>query len=74
MDVQDTKTRILAAYKLLTEETTTQEKFESVRTLIKGIHPRVDAHLEKTSQALVHLERKKIWLLRKSLYSHKTIV
>lgn len=52
MDVQDTKTRILTAYKLLSEETTTQEKFESVRMLIKGIHPRIDAHLEKISQAL----------------------
>lgn len=52
MDRDDTKKRMLAAYALLQEETTTQEKFESIRTFIKGIHPRIDTLLEQTSQAI----------------------
>lgn len=50
MDVQDTKMRILAAYELLTEEKTTRKKFESIRTLIKGIHPKTDAILDRVSK------------------------
>lgn len=46
-----------AAHKLLLEETTTRQKFESIRTLIKGINPTVDKTLTQTSQALADYEK-----------------
>lgn len=57
MENKDIKTRILAANKLLTEETTTREKFEAIRALIKGINPRLDKTLEASSKALSDLEK-----------------
>lgn len=57
MDQNDTKERVIAAHKLFFEETTTRAKFESIRTLIKGIHPKIDSSLEACSNALTDLER-----------------
>ncbi|MBI4080178.1 MAG: hypothetical protein HY430_00215 [Candidatus Levybacteria bacterium] len=57
MDQKEINSRIRAAYALLTEETTTREKFESVRTLIKGIHPKIDRALDDTSQTLSDYEK-----------------
>lgn len=57
MDPLDTKKRIFAAHKLLTEKTTSKQKLESVKTLIKGISPRIDELLENSSKALSDLEK-----------------
>lgn len=57
MDLQDTKIRIETAYKLLTDETTSKEKFESIRTLIKGLNPRLDTLLENSSKILSDFEK-----------------
>lgn len=46
-----------AAHKLLLEESTTHEKFEAIRTLIKGINPEIDAKLQETSQAMADYEK-----------------
>ncbi len=46
------KERIEAAYKLLSEESTARDKFESLRTLVKGIHPELDKKLATSSKAL----------------------
>ena len=50
MDPLDTKKRIFAAHKLLTEKTTSKQKLESVKALIKGINPRIDTFLENSSK------------------------
>ncbi|OGK23638.1 hypothetical protein A3A46_02925 [Candidatus Roizmanbacteria bacterium RIFCSPLOWO2_01_FULL_37_13] len=57
MDPLDTKKRIFAAHKLLTEKTTSKQKLESVKALIKGINPRIDTFLENSSKALTDLEK-----------------
>lgn len=57
MDPLETKKRIFAAHKLINEKTTTKQKFESIKTLIKGINPRIDKLLEGSSKALYDLEK-----------------
>lgn len=57
MDSGDFQKRFEEAYKLLNQETTNREKFESVRILIKGFNPKVDAALEKVSGALSDVEK-----------------
>ena len=57
MDPLDTKKRIFAAYKLLTEKTTSKQKLESVKALIKGINPRIDKLLDESSKAFSDLEK-----------------
>lgn len=57
MNSQEVKKRIEAAYTLLSEETTTREKFESIRTLIKGINPQLDKQLARVSGALADVEK-----------------
>jgi hypothetical protein len=57
VDVQDTKKRIETAYKLLTSDTTSKEKFESIRTLIKGLNPKLDTLLKNTSKILSDIEK-----------------
>jgi membrane-bound inhibitor of C-type lysozyme len=57
MDSQDTKKRIEEAYKLLAHETTSREKLESIRTLIKGLNPKLDMLLDSASKALSDYER-----------------
>lgn len=57
MDSQDVKKRIEEAYKLLAHETTSREKFESIRTLIKGLSPKIDMLLESTSRALSNIKK-----------------
>ncbi|MBI2621171.1 MAG: hypothetical protein HYW63_00805 [Candidatus Levybacteria bacterium] len=59
MDSGDFQRRFEQAHKLLTQETTNREKFEGVRTLIKGYNPKVDSALEKVSGALSDLEKLK---------------
>lgn len=46
-----------AAHSLLTGGTTTREKFESVRTLLKGYHPRMDRILDDCSRHLARYEK-----------------
>ena len=57
MDPLDTKKRIFAAHKLLTEKTTSKQKLESVKALIKGINPRIDKLLDGSSKAFSDLEK-----------------
>ena len=57
MDPLETKKRIFAAHKLLTEKTTSKQKLESVKVLIKGINPRIDRLLDGSSKALSDLEK-----------------
>jgi len=57
MNPKDTKKRIEEAYKLLAHETTSREKFESIRTLIKGLSPKIDMLLESTSKALSNIQK-----------------
>lgn len=57
MDREDVKKRMLAAQKLLLDTSTTREKFESIRTLIKGVNPTIDTLLENTSRALSDYEK-----------------
>lgn len=59
MDFQDTKIRIEAAYKLLHENTTTLEKFNSIRNLIKGVSPKVDSLLDATGKEFETIEKLK---------------
>lgn len=55
MDRKLQKEKIDAAVILLTEPTTTYAKFEKIRSLIKGINPRLDKSLETASGALKQL-------------------
>ncbi|MBI2327875.1 hypothetical protein HYU92_06165 [Candidatus Curtissbacteria bacterium] len=59
MTPSDSKERFLAAGRLLTQESTTIEKFEEIRKLIRGINPRVDRLLELCSDALSKIEKLK---------------
>lgn len=57
MNISDTKQRYLEAYKLLSEESTTLEKFESIRKLIFGLNPKVDKILNSCSETLSKIEK-----------------
>jgi hypothetical protein len=57
MNLEEAKKRVLAAQELLNEQATTKAKFESVRTLIRGINPRIDGALNKCSKALTDLTK-----------------
>ena len=54
---QEMRRKILAAYDLLQGDLTTIQKFESVRTLIRGINPKIDDILEKLSKARSDLSK-----------------
>jgi len=53
----EAKARIEAAYKLLVQPGVTLDKFESVRTLVKGVNPGVDHFLETVSNNLSDYQR-----------------
>ncbi len=57
MNNQEIRKKILAAYDLLEVETTTSAKFESIRTLVEGINPRIDDILGKLSKARADLSK-----------------
>ena len=57
MNYQEAKKRLLAAQALLADETTTREKFNSIRTLIHGINPKIDKTLAKCEEELSTLEK-----------------
>ena len=57
MNSQDAKEKFLVASKLIFDETTSTEKFEEVRKLIKGINPQVDRLLESCSEAISKIEK-----------------
>lgn len=56
MNTSGTKDRFLAAHKLLVDETTSLEKFESVKALLKGLNPKIDKTLDVCSKALSNIE------------------
>ena len=47
---------IEAALELLDENSTTFDKFESIRTLLKGLNPKIDSALSTCSKQLKHIE------------------
>jgi len=51
------KEKIDAAWRLLTEETTSFGKFEKVRTLVKGLNPRVDKTLAEAAKVISKLKK-----------------
>lgn len=57
IDRSSSKEKVLAAYKLLQEDSTTKEKFESITTLLKGINPKIDQALARVSKAGGDLEK-----------------
>ncbi|MBI3379629.1 hypothetical protein HY029_02620 [Candidatus Gottesmanbacteria bacterium] len=52
LNPEEIKKRILAADSLFRKESTSKDKFESIRTLLKGINPRIDKTLESCSKIL----------------------
>lgn len=59
MDPLDTKKRIFAAHKLLNENSTTGQKIEQIKILLKGFNPRVEKLLHITSESFSKLEKLK---------------
>jgi len=57
MNPSNTKERIKAVYHLLTQETTTHEKLDHIKTLIHGINPRLDTKLDSLSQLFSDYEK-----------------
>jgi hypothetical protein len=57
MNYEEAKKRVLAAQELLNEQATSRAKFESIRTLIRGINPRIDKALNASSKALTDLTK-----------------
>lgn len=57
MNYQDIQKRLEAAGQLLNQSSTTREKFNSIRNLIKGISSKLDKLLDEAGKALSHLER-----------------
>ncbi|MCL5435411.1 MAG: hypothetical protein M1405_03410 [Patescibacteria group bacterium] len=55
--VGDSYQKILAANKLLLEETTTVEKIESVKQLLKNINPKIDKTLDLLTKSFSNLEK-----------------
>lgn len=56
LDPKTNKEKIDAALQLLLEDTTTIAKFEKIRTLIKGINPGIDKHLESCSKLIKNIK------------------
>lgn len=57
LDPKTNKEKIDAALQLLLDDTTTFAKFEKIRTLIKGINPKIDQSLEICSKGIKTLKR-----------------
>lgn len=49
--------KIEAAYRLLTEETTTFGKFEKIRTLVKGFNPKIDQVVAECSRVVSKIRK-----------------
>ncbi len=49
--------KIEAAYRLLTEETTSFDKFEKIRTLVKGLNPKIDKTLAEAAKIISKLKK-----------------
>src|SRR3990167_8821424 len=56
MTLSEQKQKIEAAYKLLSEESTTLEKFDSISRLLVGINPKLDKNLKTCSEVLFGIE------------------
>lgn len=57
MNIQDSKKRFEAAEKILAEDSTTVEKIESVITLLRGTHPKIEKVLVPASKAFADLKK-----------------
>src|ERR1700682_4101940 len=53
----DTHEKVISVYQLLQGETISISTFEHVRTILKGLHPKVDKKLEICSKALDKLQK-----------------
>ena len=56
IDAYDAKAKFQEAYKLIEKDSTTLEKLESARVLLKGLNPKVDALLEKCFHEALRIE------------------
>lgn len=57
INYSNSKEKVLTAYKLLQEDSTTKEKFESIKTLLNGVNPKIDQALERVLKAWSDLEK-----------------
>lgn len=57
MNIEDSKKRFEAAQKILSEQSTTVEKVESIFTLLRGTHPKIEKILVPASQAFANLKK-----------------
>ena len=57
MDAEEIKKRIEAAWDLVSDQSITREKLESVRALIKGVNPKLDHLLAACSKTLADAEK-----------------
>jgi hypothetical protein len=57
MDYAESHKRLLAAQDMLVGSLTTREKFSAIRQILKGVHPKLDAALEKCDQDLATLDK-----------------
>lgn len=51
------RTRITAGLDLICEETTTLDKIQKISTLLKGLNPKIDQHLENISNAAKKIQQ-----------------
>lgn len=56
IDPKQQREKLESAYRLLMEDMTTYDKFEKIRTLVKGLHPKLDGALDTASAALKQLK------------------
>lgn len=49
--------KIKTAIQLLAEETTTLDKFQKISTLVKGINPTIDQHLERSQKLIEKIQK-----------------
>lgn len=59
MNLSSTFDKVTSAQRLLLDGTTTLEKFESVRTILKGVNPALDKKLQACSSAIARIQNLK---------------
>ena len=68
IDFKNINDRLEAAQKLLSEETTSKSKFDSIKKLLKGINPKLDQKLSEVSKVLNKINKiKKVKIIDLSI-------
>jgi len=57
MDAKAIEKRLFAAQQILQNQTVSKETFYALRTLLHGVHPKIDLHLASAGKALTHIEK-----------------